>query len=174
MKYLLTALLALLSTQAFAELSMNGDHGFTVTHSIDTAAAPFVAYRTMTSHVNQWWSKDHTWSGNAANLYMELDMEKGACFCERLTGRGVAEHLRIIYYSAGDEVRFDGALGPLQTMPVNGRMIWKIEPLEGGSRITFTYHVFGHVDGGLQNIAPAVDGVIGEQIQNLLRRLSAN
>lgn len=172
MKHALIALLILLSTPVSAALSLSGAHGFTVTHSIETTADPFYAYRTMTSHVNQWWSEDHTWSGNAANLYM--DIEPGGCFCERLTGKGEAEHLRIIYYSAGEEIRFDGALGPLQAMPVSGRMIWKIEPLEGGSRITFTYHVFGHVKGGLQNIAPAVDGVIGEQINRLAQRLDAN
>lgn len=172
MKHAVAALLILLSTPLLAELKMSGAHGFTVTHSIETTADPFVAYRTMTSHVNQWWSKDHTWSGNAANLYME--MKQGGCFCERLTGKGIAEHLRIIYYSAGEEVRFDGALGPLQTMPVDGRMIWNIQATEGGSRITFSYHVFGHAEGGLQNIAPAVDSVIGEQIQNLSQRLDNN
>ena len=172
MKFLLTAILLLLSAQLFADLKMAGAHGFTVTHSIDTTTDPFYAYRTMTSHVNQWWSEDHTWSGNAANLYME--MEQGGCLCERLTGKGIAEHLRIIYYAAGEEVRFEGALGPLQAMPVTGRMIWNIDPIEGGSRITFTYHVFGHVEGGLQNIAPAVDGVIGEQIARLSRRLNQN
>lgn len=171
MKPVIALVFILLSTPAFAELNLSGAQGFTVAHSIETQAAPFVTYRTMTSHVNQWWSKDHTWSGNAANLYMEI--EQGGCFCERLTGKGVAEHLRIIYYAAGEEIRFDGALGPLQNMPVNGRMIWKIEPLDEGSRVTFTYHVFGHVDGGLQDIAPAVDGVIGEQIARLAQRLEA-
>ena len=65
-----------------------------------------------------------------------------------------------------------GALGPLQTMPVNGRMIWKIEPGESGSRISFTYHVFGHPEGGFEGIAAAVDGVIGEQLERLARRLA--
>ena len=47
-------------------------------------------------------------------------------------------------------------------------MIWKIAAAEGGgSQVTFTYHVFGHPDGGLAGIAPAVDGVIGEQLQRL-------
>ena len=62
MKFLLTAILLLLSAQLFADLKMAGAHGFTVTHSIDTTTDPFYAYRTMTSHVIQWWSEDHTWS----------------------------------------------------------------------------------------------------------------
>ena len=53
-------------------------------------------------------------------------------------------------------------------------MIWRVEAAEGGSRITFTYLVFGHPEGGLQGIAPAVDGVIGEQLQRLGERLDRN
>jgi len=119
--------------------------------------------------VDQWWNGDHSWTGNAANLYMKL--ERGGCFCERLPENGRVEHLRIIYLEPGKEIRFDGALGPLQTMAVNGRMIWKIEPREEGSRVSFTYKVFGHPEGGLAGIAPAVDGVIGEQITRLGERL---
>jgi hypothetical protein len=74
----------------------------------------------------------------------------------------------------GSEIRFDGALGPLQQMPVQGRMIWTIEASEGGSRITFDYQVFGHPAGGLTGIAPAVDSVIGEQLQRLADRLNSD
>ena len=51
-------------------------------------------------------------------------------------------------------------------------MTWNIEPAESGSRIRFTYQVFGHPEGGLAGIAPAVDGVIGEQLQRLGERLA--
>jgi len=51
-------------------------------------------------------------------------------------------------------------------------MTWKIEPTESGSTIRFTYRVFGHPEGGLAAIAPAVDGVIGEQLQRLGERLA--
>jgi len=162
-------LLALGAQQAKAELTYQDDFGFTVEHAIETDAAPFVVYRTVTSHVDQWWNGDHSWTGNAANLYMKL--ERGGCFCERLPENGRVEHLRIIYLEPGKEIRFDGALGPLQTMAVNGRMIWKIEPREEGSRVSFTYKVFGHPEGGLAGIALAVDGVIGEQITRLGERL---
>jgi hypothetical protein len=151
-----------------AELVDSGEHGFTVSHSITIEAEPFVVYRTMTSHIDQWWSPDHSWSGDAGNFHMEL--ERGGCFCEHLPNGGQVEHLRIIYLSPGAEIRFDGALGPLQTMPVQGRMIWKIEAVENGSKVSFTYMVFGHPDGGLAGIAPAVDGVIGEQLLRLGER----
>lgn len=79
---------------------------------------------------------------------------------------------RIIYLAPASQIRFDGALGPLQTMAVQGRMTWSIEATEAGSRVTFTYHVFGHPEGGLAGIAPAVDGVIGEQLKRLGERLT--
>jgi hypothetical protein len=167
---LLSLLSLLAAAPATAELTASDEDGFTVRHVIETGAEPFNVYRTMTAHVDQWWSGDHTWGGDAAKLYMKV--ERGGCFCERLPGSGMVEHLRIIYFAPGSEIRFDGALGPLQTMAVHGRMIWKIEPLEKGSRVSFTYKVFGHPQEGLSGIAPAVDGVIGEQLARLAKRLN--
>lgn len=160
----------LLSVQASAELTHSDEHSFRVRHSASTPAEPFVAYRTLTAHIDQWWNPAHSWSGEAARLYMET--ERGGCFCERLPDGGFVEHLRIVYLAPGKEIRFEGGLGPLQTMPVQGRMRWTIEPAEAGTRIRFTYQVFGHPEGGLAAIAPAVDGVIGEQLLRLGERLA--
>lgn len=158
------------SAPLVAELVHSGENGFTVQHAATTKAEPAVVYRTMTAHIDQWWNPEHSWSGNAANLHMKT--ERGGCFCENLPGGGFAEHLRIVYLAPGSEIRFEGALGPLQTMAVQGRMTWKIKGIETGSEVTFTYHVFGHPKGGLTAIAPAVDGVIGEQLQRLVERLA--
>ena len=167
-----TSILLLAPLSAAAELTHSSDHGFSVEHSLTTAADAARVYRTMTDHIDQWWNGDHSWSVDAANLY--LTVERGGCFCERLPNGGFVEHLRLIYVSPGSELRFDGALGPLQTMAVQGRMVWKIEAAEGGSKVTFTYHIHGHPAGGLSGIAPAVDGVIGEQLTRLGKRLEAN
>ena len=168
-----TVLIALLLSPALplsAAVLESGEYGFTVSHSLETVAEPAVVYRTMTAHIGEWWNPAHSWSGEAANLYLRA--EPGGCFCERLPEGGFAEHLRIIYLAPGAEIRFDGTLGPLQTMSVQGRMTWAIETAGQGSRVTFTYRVFGHPQGGLLGIAPAVDGVIGEQLQRLGERLS--
>ena len=155
-----------------AEVTRSGDEGFTVRHMLTTAAEPLIVYRTLTDHIDQWWNPAHSWSGDASNLYISTGSVGGDCFCERLPDGGHVEHLHIIYLAPGAEIRFSGALGPLQTMPVDGRMLWKIDATEGGSQITFTYHVFGHPEGGLGEIAPAVDAVIGEQLQRLGERLA--
>jgi len=168
-RWVFATLLLVLTPVLQAEITHSGEHGFTVRHSITTEVEAFVIYRTMTSHIDQWWSGDHSWSGDAANLYM--DVETGGCFCEKLPDSGRVEHLRIIYFSPGKELRFDGALGPLQAMAAQGRMVWKIELAESGNSVIFTYKVFGHPEGGLTDIAPAVDGVIGEQLARLGKRL---
>ena len=164
------ALLAAASPLA-AEITESGDDHFTVSHGFSTPADPSAVYRQMIA-IEQWWNPDHSWGGNAANLY--IDAERGGCFCERLPDGGGVEHLRIIYLAPGREIRFEGALGPLQSMAVDGRMIWSIAPADNGSRVTFTYRVFGHSEKGLGGIAPAVDGVIGEQALRLADRLSGD
>lgn len=155
-----------------ADVTQSSEFGFTVHHTLHTVAEPSTAYETMTARIDQWWNPEHSWSGDSGNLY--LAAEPGGCFCERLPHNGHVEHLRIVYLAPGEEIRFDGSLGPLQQMPVQGRMIWTVEAEEGGSRITFTYHVFGHPDGGLSDIAPAVDSVIGEQLERLGARLAGD
>ncbi len=166
------ALLLIVSLPVTAEVIESGENGFTVSHSLEINAEPFVVYRTMTSHIDQWWNGDHSWSGDASNLYMKIEM--GGCFCERLPNGGRVEHLRIIYLSPGQEIRFDGALGPLQQMAVQGRMIWKIDAVENGSKVSFTYHVHGFSESGFEGLAPAVGGVIGEQLSRLGARLTRN
>lgn len=154
---------------AVAELTQSGEQGFTAVHRLQSTAPPAEAYRVMTTQIEGWWNPDHSWSGEAANLHIRA--EPGGCFCENLPDGGFVEHLRIVYLAPGREIRFDGALGPLGSMAVNGRMIWSVEAADSGSVVTFTYHVFGHPEGGLGEIAPAVDGVIGEQLQRLGARL---
>ena len=165
MRRLLAGLLLALSAPAAAELTNLGDHGFTVTHDVTSSAAPEAVYAAMTQRIDEWWSAAHSWSGDAAMLYLRSG--PGGCFCEKMPGGGHVEHLRLIFEAPSRELRFDGALGPLQAMPVSGRMIWRIEPSDAGARIRFIYHVTGRPEGGLRGIAPAVDGVIGEQLDRL-------
>jgi len=148
--------------------------GFTVSHTVNTNVSPVDSWNLMVNHVDEWWNPEHTWSGNAKNLYIRA--EAGGCFCERLPqdkqgGNGSVEHLRIIYLNPNHEIRFDGALGPLQSLAVQGRMIWKIDATGTGSAITFTYKVHGWLEGGFTGIAPSVDGVIKQQLERLGQRL---
>jgi hypothetical protein len=160
-----SSLLLSLPSLCQAEVSGSSDAGFIVTQAVTTKASVKRAWQGMMGHIDQWWHPDHTWSGDVGNLYMKPRI--GGCFCEHLEPRGEVEHLRIIYIDPGKEVRFDGALGPLQSMAAQGRMIWKVDPAPGGSTITFTYMVSGSVEGGFTPVAPAVDDVLQLQMERL-------
>ena len=163
-------LLALAANPAAAELTRSDAQGFAVVHAAETPVTPERAYAALAGEIDKWWSPDHSWSGDAANFYMKV--AQGGCFCEKLPGGGNAEHLRLLFFQPNRQLVFDGALGPLLTMPVTGRMVWAVEATEQGSRITFTYQVTGHPSASLEAIAPAVDGVIGAQLERLEKHLS--
>jgi len=166
---LFTLLLA--SPLAQAELRDAGPGGFTTRHVVDLAVPPAELYRVLVEEVSQWWDPAHSWSGDAANLYIEA--KPGGCFCERLADGGWVEHLHIVYLAPGKEIRLQGALGPLQQMGLQGAMSWLIEPIENGSRLSFTYIVHGYQEDGFKALGPGVDSVIGMQLQRLAARLGS-
>lgn len=115
----------------------------------------------------RWWSKEHTYSDNAANLY--LDTQATGCFCERLPDhKGSVEHARIVYVEAPRMMRLTGALGPLQAEAVVGTLTFKLDP-EGSNatKVTLDYVVSGYVRVGADKIAPKVDEVLGLQLAGL-------
>jgi uncharacterized protein YndB with AHSA1/START domain len=155
---------------ATGEVLHVNETAFSVRHEAEISVASETAFKAITGRISEWWSADHSWSGNAANLYFKTGV--GGCFCEKLPDGGGVEHLRVIYYRPNREIRLTGALGPLQQMGVNGAMSWRIEDRADGKRVlVFEYRVNGHIPGGANSIAPAVDGVIGEQHASLLALL---
>ena len=60
-----------------------------------------------------------------------------------------------------------GALGPLQSEGVTGTLSIGLKPVGGGTQITFEYVVGGYMRYDTDEIAPAVDGVIGQQLDRL-------
>ena len=115
----------------------------------------------------RWWSKEHTYSDNAANLY--LDTQATGCFCERLPDhKGSVEHARIVYVEAPRMMRLTGALGPLQAEAVVGTLTFRLDP-EGSNatKVTLDYVVSGYVRVGADKIAPKVDEVLALQLAGL-------
>lgn len=173
-KLILVLLLAGLmgGVDARAELRDAGPGGFTTYHVADFAVPPAELYRVLVDEVSQWWDSDHSWSGDAANLYIEA--RPGGCFCERLPDGGWVEHLRIVYLAPGREIRLQGALGPLQQMGLQGAMVWLIEATETGSRLNWSYIVHGYQEDGFKGLAPAVDFVNGLQVSRLAARIGSD
>ncbi|MEJ2535203.1 MAG: hypothetical protein P8008_06995 [Gammaproteobacteria bacterium] len=160
---------------AGAEVENLGPGGFTVALQRDIRAEPKDVYAALTERVSHWWESDHSWSGDAANLY--VDATPGGCFCERLENGGWVEHLRVIYLAPGQELRLRGSLGPLMDLGLVGTMIWRLEPVEReatdvsprrtDTRFTWRYVVQGHMAGGFEQLAPVVDRVNATQLDRL-------
>ncbi|HWH17556.1 MAG TPA: ATPase [Allosphingosinicella sp.] len=157
------------AASAQAEVKSASPGHFEVEQKLVVAAAPDEAYA-MLGRIGEWWSKDHSYSGDASNL--SLHLEAGGCFCEKLKGGGTVEHLRIVYAEPGKRLRATGGLGPLQGEAVAATLTWSLKPAPGGTEITQNYLVSGHVRSGMEKLAPLVDHVLLEQLSGLQRRLT--
>lgn len=116
--------------------------------------------------VGHWWNSEHTYSGDATHL--TLKDEAGGCFCERWDSQSV-EHGRVIWASPAHLLRLDSALGPLQALAVQGVMTFSLTPSHEGTTLQFEYRVNGSSASGLDKLAPAVNGMLTEQLQRLQR-----
>ncbi len=114
---------------------------------------------------SRWWLSDHTYSGDSANL--TLDLQAGGLWREDWDG-GSVEHGRVVYVSAPETLRLDAPFGPLQALGVS--VIWEISVSadEAGSRVVFTERASGSQVSDLDELAPAVDYVKGEALASLV------
>ena len=148
-----------------SEVLRADDTGFEIEHARTLSMAPDASWARLIEPA-AWWHPDHTWSTDAANL--SLEPRAGGCFCEALSGGGSNEHLRVVHAAPGRLLRLDGRLGPLQPLPLTGVMSWQLaETEDGGTTVTLRYVVAGPPGSSLENWAPAVDGVLAQQIDRL-------
>lgn len=159
-KMLLAALLA--AAPASAEVVGSDTHALAVRHRLQLVVPPGEALAAF-ARIGGWWSKDHTYSGDAANL--SLDARPGGCFCERFPGGGGIEHMRVVEVKPGETFVLTGALGPLLAQAVSGVMIVAAERIAGGSRVTIDYRATGFVNADAAKFAPMVDAMLAEQVK---------
>ena len=165
--------LGLASSPSHGKVAAQSASGFVITASAEVNASPEQTWRELIAPA-RWWSKDHTYSHYAANL--SLDPRPGGCFCERLPGsrampRGGVEHMRVVYADRAKVLRMKGALGPLQTEAVEGTLTVTLMPMGNGTRIEWLYVVGGYMRFKPEEIAPAVDQVLSDQLVSLAARL---
>ena len=157
--------LVLAASPVAADVVDSSAAGFTVSKTVSIAATPDVVWETLRAP-QRWWAKEHTWSGDSANLY--IDSQATGCFCEKLPGRGSVAHARLIFVDKGKLLRMEGAFGPLQSMAVTGVMTFElIADGDKATTVKMTYAVGGYMPGGLDKIAAPVDGVLGQQLDGL-------
>jgi uncharacterized protein YndB with AHSA1/START domain len=164
MRALPALVLAVAATPASAEVVSSSANGFEVRETTSVDVPPAEAFAAF-GRVGSWWSGQHSFSGNAANL--SLVLEPGGCFCERFPNGGGAQHLRVAFVDPGKRVVLTGSLGPLLFLATTGVMDVTFEPSGSATRIVLDYRAAGFFNGGADKIAPAVDGVLGEQLTRL-------
>lgn len=111
-----------------------------------------------------WWHPDHTYSGSAGNLTLEV--EAGGLWREDWDG-GSVTHGRVVLVIDGRLLRLEAPFGPLQG--AGAYTIWTIaiESTAAGSRVTFDESAIAPPDARLDELAAAVDGVKTEAIRRL-------
>jgi len=156
--------LLLLGAPAGAVVVGADSHGFELRHTIDLPVPPAQALAAF-GQVGSWWSKDHTYSGNAARLSLQL--RPGGCWCEQLDGGGGVEHMRVAYYQPGKLVVLTGGLGPLLFEGTSGVMDVRATKTMTGSQLVINYRVGGFARGNGTEMALAVDQVLRDQTERL-------
>lgn len=173
------AALCLLAPPVAAEVVASSDAGFVTRAAADVPADTGATWAALIAPQN-WWNKVHTFSGDSANLY--LDPQGGGCFCEKLPLKdgaagarpGSVAHMRVVYAEPGKALRMVGSLGPLQSEALTGTLTIALKPEGSGTRIVFEYVVGGYMRYKTDEIAPAVDQVLGEQLARLAVSLGAS
>ena len=81
----LAAGLAAAPLPAVAEVAASGEGGFASHNEALVDVSPQAAWEAMLRPAD-WWNGEHTYSGDATN--MSIDLEAGGCFCEEIPESG--------------------------------------------------------------------------------------
>jgi uncharacterized protein YndB with AHSA1/START domain len=158
---LLSAALILLAAPASAEVVSAGPNGFEVRETVNLVVPVPQAWAAFV-RVGAWWSGEHSYSGEGAN--MRLEPRAGGCFCEQWKGGGV-EHMRVAVVQPNERIVLTGGLGPLLYEGAAGVMDVQFERIAGGTRVTLDYRAAGFARSNGDKLAPAVDSVLAEQMK---------
>lgn len=164
MKCVLVSILAVgFAASAAAEVIESAPDHYTLRHEATSPLSPSDAWSRLVDPA-RWWHPDHTYSGRAEALSLEL--KAGGLWREDWDGGSVA-HGEVLMVQTGKRLRLNAPFGPLQGMGVN--VVWTItlEPEGEGTKIIFDEVANGTVASGLDSIAPAVDGVKSVAISRL-------
>ena len=169
--------IALAAAPAAAEVVETTADRFVTRATASVKTTPLATWLALTKP-GEWWNSAHSWSGDAKN--MTLTPQGGGCFCERIpvgdTGNssameGSARHAEVLQAFPMKVLRMRGGFGPLQGEPANGVLTITLKEVPGGTRILWEYNVGGPMRYKVAELAPAVDGVMSEQLKRLQAHL---
>lgn len=156
--------LVLIVQQAHAEvISSSADH-FHLKLKAESRHSSFELWNRLIDPA-QWWHSDHTYSGNANNL--TLDLQAGGLWQENLQ-KGSVAHGRVLFVDAPRLLRLEAPFGPLQALAV--KTVWTITvtPKGSGSEVTFEFLANGTAHSNLDQLASAVLQVKTQALQQLI------
>ena len=177
--YVAIAALGAVALPARAEVVETTADRFVTRDTASVKATPLATWLALTKP-GEWWNSAHSWSGDAKN--MTLTPQGGGCFCERIpvgdsgnssAMEGSARHAEVLQAFPMKVLRMRGGFGPLQGEPANGVLTITLKEVPGGTRILWEYNVGGPMRYKIAEIAPAVDGVMSEQLKRLQAHLGA-
>lgn len=157
-----------LAPLAHAEVKESSADAFFLTYEGGVAAPTAKAYADIVQ-IGKWWSSEHTYSGKAVNLTLKADA--GGCFCERWKD-GSVEHGEVLMAMPGKVLRLRTALGPLQERALTGILTFWLKNEDSATTLTVEYRVNGANESGLDQLAPSVDAMLGEQVARLRRYIA--
>ncbi len=163
MRAAMAVVLMALAVPAAAEVTASAPDGFTAREVRTVKAAPDAAFTALLAW-GTWWSGEHSYSGNGANIV--LDAHAGGCLCERWAGGEVA-HGRVLMILPPKVLRLDAPFGPLQALPGSAVLTIALTPVAGGTRIAFEMRAGGRAGDAYDKLAPAVDAVLAVQADRL-------
>ncbi|MBU2380692.1 MAG: SRPBCC family protein [Alphaproteobacteria bacterium] len=152
---------------SLADVTTRSDDAFTLTYE-RTVMASADAILSTVGRPAAWWSSAHTYSGDAANI--TLDLRPGGCWCEALPGGGVKHGEVVLIWPEQRMIRFDAPFGPLQSVGAAAVLTvsWADTPGADARRLKWTYVVNGP---GVGAMADPIEGVLAEQFTRLATSL---
>lgn len=160
--------LTLAAVPAQAAVVDVGPSGMEIQHSFKVAAAPQKVWDMLVQPA-RWWSSEHTFSGQAAN--MTLDPKAGGCWCEKLPNGGSVRHMDVGFFSPPKALVLRGSLGPLYNLAADGALAWTLTPNGAETDVTLTFRAGGYIKDGFAKWSGPVDTVLGEQAARLKQAL---
>jgi len=148
-----------------AEIADSGANGFTIKIVTTIKAAPADVYKKLVNNVGDWWSPQHTFSGDAHNL--SIEEKPMGCFCEKLPNGGGVRHMEVIFFAAGKTLRMSGVIGPFQERGATGTITFTFTPDKDGTKLEVTYAIVGYQPQGVNSWAAPYDRVLTEQLTRL-------
>lgn len=150
-------------TSAGAEITTASPDHFTLKLEATSPLSPEEVWHKLIDP-SQWWDSDHTYSGDAQNL--SLDLRAGGLWAEDWSDGSVA-HGQVLYVSPNRVLRLEAPFGPLQGKAINAVWTISLQQADEGTLIIFDFIANGTDNSGLDELAAAVDFVKSAAIESL-------